>query len=191
MEKQESPLRYSPEMYRSVPREDILKWRLEGSDIIESIEHHLKGEFLLTKIVLIAGVEEAIQVWEPMPEAAFMNEIGAKAVVTTSTMMINKVIFLSDVSEDIIYQTCKDVELALANIIYNNWDPFNVTKRPDPIIHILMDLVFFGLMRAKGGGERAALVQTENIIRNITEGGKPGGWHFPLRHGGVKNEEPK
>jgi hypothetical protein len=170
--------------------DDITKWRLEANDVITNMEHHLKGEFLEKKAENVDGKWIAWEEWVCKEKARFMNDTGAKAVVTTATMIINKVVFLSNISEDDIYAVCKDIEIALARLIYDNWSEFEVTRRPDPIIHILMDLVFTGLMRAKGGGERDSLTRAESIVRSIREGTDGHRKIFPFGGGG-KNEERK
>ena len=189
MANETAPQEFSPEIYPTPLSDDITKWRLQGDDVITTMEHHLKGEFLERNIIDVDGEKMAVEQWVAKPDSRFMNDTGAKAVVTTATMIINKVVFLSNMSEEDIYNICKDIEIALARLIYDNWSEFEVKRRPDPVIHILMDLVFSGLMRAKGGGERDSLTKAENIVRQIREGGEGQRRVFPF--GGGNNEGKK
>ena len=187
IQNRERPQDYTPEIYPSSQSDDVTKWRLGGDDIIENLEHHLKGEFLESEVKDTDEGPIMIQKWISRPDARFMNDTGSKAVIATATAMVNRVVFLSNISEEHVYMICGDVELALSRLIYDNWTDFEVKRRPDPIIHILMDLVFTGLMRAKGGFENNNLTKTEHIMRSYREGEGQGRKLWPFG-GEPKNE---
>lgn len=169
-----------PQIYTQQPRDDSIIWRLEARDIVEQIEHHLKGEFLVDKEITIDDKLEIIQEWTADPAAAVMNDQGVKSVVSLVQILVNKVTFLSNLDDDEIIDVCRDMHLAIARDVYNNWNDYGINKQPGPIINEIMTLVFVGFKRAMGAGERTSLYALENINRNIHEGGSGGGWNIPL-----------
>lgn len=195
MEGQGSRQEFSPEMFPPNARDDFTKWRLQGGDIKESIEHQLRGDFLEKKTKNI-GTEEkpewiVIEEWVSDEHAKIMNESGVRRVSAVSTFMINKATALSSVSEEHILISCRNIEISIGRLIYDNWEDFNVRTNPSSIINILMELIYFHLMRAKGGGERESLTKAETTTRLIREGlqsEQTGGRRGMFPFGGKKNE---
>lgn len=185
--REEPPLEYMPQIYMPKPREDITKWRLEAADVITRIEHHIKGEFLVKKEEHTGEGMLMYEEWESFPQAKIMNETGAKTLITSIEIIVNKVAFLSNISDDDIYELCRHTHHALAREVYDNWDRFDVIRNPGPIITEIMNLIFLGLKRAQGAGEREAIGKAESVIRQIREGSKSGGG-FPFIGKGRSNE---
>lgn len=174
-----------PQIYTQPQRDDVIIWRLEAREIVDRIEHRLKGEYLKTVEVEIDGKSDVIEEWQADPEARLMNDHGVKSLISLVEILVNKVSFLSNLDDDEIIDVCRDMHLAIVREIYNNWDDYDIKKQPGPVVNEIMTLVFVGFKRAMGAGERTSLGSIENVNRTIHEG-NTGGWNIPFigRRGG-------
>jgi len=191
MDGQGAPREFNPEMFPAAMGDDLTRWRLQGEDIREAIEHQLRGDYLEKKTVN-TGTEDApemitIEQWACSEDSRIMNEAGVRRIASVATFMINKATVLSNVNEEEIKESCRNIELALARLMYDNWTRYEVDSNPSSVIYLLMELIYFHLMRAKGGGERESLTKAETTSRLIREGiNQPGGGKsmFPFGRGG-------
>lgn len=181
MDAGQAPLPYMPQIYAPPPLDDFSKWRLETREIIDQIEHRLKGETLVVKEVMIQGEKDVIEQWESNPEDKMMNEQGVRAIITAVETVVNRVAFLSNLTEEEIIDICRETHWDIVKDVYFNWESYQVVKNPLPAINESMTLAFLGFKRAQGAGERDAFNTIENVNRNIQEGGSQGrGWGIPF-----------
>jgi len=169
MESEEDRQEYSPQLYTPEQRSDITKWRLEAQEIIDRIEHHLRGEFRVKEEKKIGDNIVIIEKYKEFENAKKMNPLGAKTIVTWIETMVNKVSFLSSITEEDIIELCKATHLSIAREVYNNWDRFEVRPNPGPFLTQVMNMVYLALKRAQGAGEREALKTTETVLRRVDD----------------------
>jgi len=160
-------------------------YRLETKEIIDRIEHRLKGEYLATETTSIDGQLVEIEKYKTRPESRVLNEFGVRAVVSAIEILLNKITFLSNIDDKEVENICLHIHISIAREIYDNWEEFGVRKNPGPSIVQIMNLIFLGLKRAQGAGERDALKQIHHIIEQIkSSGGNKGGFPFIGQRGG-------
>lgn len=162
---------FHPQTFMPSQTTDSIMWRLEGKDVIERIEHRLKGEFLVKKTAERNGQIIEFEEWESVPGARIMNNTGAKVIVNLMEGMLNKISFLSNLEDDTIITKLRTLQQSVAEEILYNWDVYEVHTYPGPVINEVMELIENGLKRARGAGERDSLTKMESISRLVKEGG--------------------
>lgn len=134
---------------------DFTKWRLETIDIVELLEHDLKGEFF----------NEKKNVWE-VRGTPLLNNDGVSAIVSLVRTSVNKVTFLSNVTLEQIILICQDLNLALVEVLFFEWQVFAVKKEHlDLIVSKVMNFIFMALKKSEGAGERESLYKAESVHR--------------------------
>jgi len=135
------------------------KFRLDTIDIIQTLEHHLRGE--------LEKNGEWVAVGEPV-----MNEEGIKNVITIVSAYVNKVWLLSAPKDEelnkIMWNFSRTMrEELIANYPVNKWEIRSV-----PIAkNLICDLVYGTLLRCRDGGERRTLGETLRSVERIVESG--------------------
>ena len=109
--------RFTPEQYTSISEtqdlsEDFQKYRLNTSEILEELNHRLKGE--------IWNKEQ--EIWEEKG-TALVNETGRKAIMTNLSMVINKNVILSKFDPDTVNLFCLETNsLIREQLIKHQYD---------------------------------------------------------------------
>lgn len=141
--------------------DDFSKWRLQMEDVIEVVEHNLRGE----------KWDNDSKKWVELG-TRIMNEEGVVSISSTLSLFLNKNAFLSNFSEDDVLNLTKNIHKTLCTDLYYNWQRWKFKPEYNIITRKIAILVFMGLKRAQEEGERLALRQSERIVRTFSEGNR-------------------
>lgn len=146
------PQNYS---YSNVPEHqrssDLMKWQLSTFDLIEDLEHDLKGE----------RFDKEKNDWISTG-SKFLNDEGVKAIMSILTARINKNTILSNLNEKEISRIMIDFSRDLIDLFFTNREDYEIKKEHlDLLVRKVVDFVYISLKRAFEEGERSFLKQTE------------------------------
>ena len=150
----------------------LTKWQLWAHDIIETIEHDLRGD----RFVIDREDPEKGE-WKRSEDAdRYMNEMGIRRTIGLSHSILNKNTYLSALREEHIYQFYHNFSVDFSLMIVKNVKNFEIDLTNLWIIHdIVMTPLFTALMRALNAGERQFLSKTERRVERIVEVPQQGG----------------
>ena len=143
----------------SVVDPNFSQWQLTPSDVIELVEHSLRGEIWDSKT----------QSWESKGKQK-MNEIGIQAVIGEVSDRVNKIVIMSNLQEQDVKDILLDLLWDLASEMFLNMKKWDMSFEDlDPIHNMVMVLSEAALKRCLMEGERKRLYEatktTEQIIR--------------------------
>jgi len=137
--------------------EGFQKFRLDTTDIIKEIEHHLRGE--------LEKNGEWVESGEPV-----MNEEGIKNVITIVSGYVNKVWLLSAPRDEELNKIMWNFAGIIRTELLVNYPKDKWEVRSVPIAKTLIcDLVHGTLLRCRDGGERLTLGETLRSVERIVE----------------------
>jgi hypothetical protein len=153
------------------------QWQLSPQDVIEYIEHSLRGEIWDSKE----------KVWKEKGRRK-MNEIGIQAIVGEVNDRVNKIVIMSNLDEDMINGWLWDLGHDLAAEMFSRFYDWEI-QYPDlePIHNMVMILSEAALRRAWLEGERKRLYeQRREVETTVREGGSSQGGFFSFIPGFAK-----
>lgn len=102
--------------YQNV-RDDNIHIQLESNQLLERIEHFLRGDILTTD-------EDGNQFFERQKDLTlvFLNEDGVNSIMLIISSYVDKIHSLSYYSEERIYEICGDLGDELATFIFCNYE---------------------------------------------------------------------
>jgi len=126
------------------PGEDFFKFRIDGSDILEDMEHQLKGESY-----------DPIQKTYVEKFDRWINDDGINKVLhVIYSCGINKNIFLGNLTKDEIMFKCRMLKKKVALLFFKKYKDFEIQKEMrDLLISTIINTVHSGLSRSEGGKE--------------------------------------
>ena len=133
---------------------DLWIYQLDSSDIVNSLDHLLRGEFW----------NRLENKWEGKGEP-LLNEDGIKMMLTVVASHLTKEKILTDIPKDQIFRICRDMRLALINHLTMKWKDYEVRKADmDVILEIVDHYVYTNLSR---GGEGRTLDYFKPTIKRV------------------------
>lgn len=163
------------EQYIPTPMPDnanLTMWSLSSQDILKEIEHDLRGEIF----------NEETEKWELVAEGKpLMNDEGIRSIVSLARTIVNKVAFLSNLSEDMVLQISRDFADDLADLLFNNIEQFEIKRTHlNIIVTKISYIIYVALQRAYEEGERRFLKTAERRIVSVRQdpNEKKGFWIF-------------
>lgn len=138
------------------------RWQLDPRDVMELLEHALKGE------VWIPATDEEDGKWEtPEGVTPMLNEAGVQAILQKISALVNRVIIMSNLDEIAINGWLWDLghELA-AELVSRMWpeNDWEIDFRNLDVIHDMVILLTeASLKRALLDGERKKLYEAQSI----------------------------
>lgn len=146
-----------PPPYAKQP-EELTKWQLDSFQLLDNLRHDLRGD--------IWDFEKAK--WEEDKEDFTVNEYGVKRIISMLRPKIDKIVVLSNFSEEEVYSVVKEFNFVLIRYMLQNFEAFGIKKSDlSMVVNKIMDVIFSAYMRAKGEGERKFLRTTEKRIEHI------------------------
>lgn len=126
----------------ALPNQDFFRFRIDGTDIFEEIQHQLRGE------IWVDGV------WKPQFEA-WMNDDGInKVTYVVYACGINKNTFLGNLSADQINFKCNALKKKLARLFAFDYNRYDIKKSMrDLLITTVMNTIHSALSRCEAGKE--------------------------------------
>lgn len=137
------------------------KWNLNSQDVVEILEHCLRGE------VWDANKKE----WAIRGKSK-MNELGIQALIAEINGRVNKIVIMSNLDEKSVNNWLWDLSHDLASELFLRFSDWGIEySNLDPIHDLIILLSEAALRRAVMDGERKKIYEgqrtQENIIRNI------------------------
>lgn len=154
----------SPQMLQQgyTPSQDFFLFRLDSADIIEEIQHQLKGEVYISN-------DNGGGEWVKKYQRAMTDEGISEVVSMIYACGINKNTILGNLTKDEIYSRCRRVGKALLLYFANEGDRIGVTiKNRNLLIVKIVQMVHSGLSRSEGGREADQLSSAiQKVEHNI------------------------
>lgn len=154
--------------YTRSTNDELTKWMLDMSDLLEEIEYILKGKWR----------NPSTGKWEDRFKP-MINDNGISAIMLTLRMSLSKNPTLSWLDIGEINRMAYETYESLVELLFINHEYFELKEEYMDIIITSIDHAIFSLLkRALGGGERKALGEMthriENVNRQIEERGRAG-----------------
>lgn len=161
------PRQYSPpSTIISKNDENLIRWQLDLTEIMERAEHVLRGD----KLVFINGN----MIWKQpdKEEDQILNNHGIQEVMRILTMYVNRNTILSNYGIDEIHLKVYDFGKELSDLFFMKYEVFgwkdNLEKRKNypMLMREMIDIVHSSYNRALGGKERESLREARQINQN-------------------------
>ncbi len=147
---------------------NLIVWQLELDNILEKIEHLLKGD-----VVKVDG-EGNVSFEKPDDDSLIiLNEYGVQLVMNTVSFYLNRNTILSRYDSTRIYEILFDLGNELADVIYINYEQMGMTTMEKKSRHELLIINILHTLescynRALSGGERDSLRSSRFVTQNAT-----------------------
>lgn len=179
-------------MFTPQQQENMIKWQLEVDNILERIEHVLRGDELT--------YQDGHLIWKRVAkeEDQQLNNYGVTTILRILSTYLNRNTILSNYDEKTINYKVLDFGKELNNLFFMKYEAYGMIgleKRKNyPMMHKeIVDIVHSAYLRALHGGERTSLrearqvTQTENLLPqglviNTGSAGKERGMMNPMRY---------
>ena len=165
MEQQEiqQPYPFPQPMPSNHSTESSLRYQLDVSEILEELEHKLRGE------VLITDLRTNQLVWR-LPDGLppFMNQIGIHSIMTILGVRLTKIFILSDFDEGIIENVCEKLAEDVIDHLLQNWDYYEI--RDDTVASMIVNTVVdavYATMRKGFGRNYLMFLRSTATIQEI------------------------
>ena len=161
----QQPSEAEMELNRSLPMAatqdaNLTMWQLDSSEILEGAEHRLRGEIFGQVVDKDGNIRRA---WYcPVGSRPLMNELGIRQIINLSSNNIDRITFLSNLSEEQILMMTKETHKDLAQLISRNHRLYELDKSNfNIVISMIVFRIFPALMRAWQEWERKHLRTVE------------------------------
>ena len=176
--------------FSSKHNDDIVRWQLELNDILERVDHILKGD--------IPTFKDGNIIWDknPNPENNTLNEYGVRETMKILSLYINRNTILSDYTQTEINFKVFDFGREINNLFFMRYEDFGMDteekrKNYPMIIREIVDIVHSSYKRALFGGERRSIREMINVSQTTNTqmgaGGTPVNPQMPARERGLLN----
>lgn len=182
-------------MFSYNPNDNMIKWQLELNEILERIEHVLRGD----QVKYEGGQTIWVKIEENHPDR-LLNDNGVQEVLRILAMYLNRNTILGNYTDEEVNDKVFDFGDRLNTLFYTKYekiglDTYEKRKSFEMLWGMLVDVVHSAYSRAIGGQERASLrearqlqqmeqVNSPNTI-NVNNGGgavKTRGIFNPMRY---------
>lgn len=167
--------------------ENLVKWQLELDNILERVDHLLRGHILRWK--------HGNFVWtEPTDDKEkIFNDYGVNEILRILSMYLNRNTILSNYDIDQVELKVYDFGLEVGDLILNKYEAMGLNDKNKQmiypmIIRQIIDVVHSCYLRALKGGERESLREARHVTQNMPmAGGSPININNPGRERGMLN----
>ena len=174
----------SQTVFNQAQDNNLIVWQLELDNILERIEHLLKGD------IIKDDGEGNITYEIPEDESlVILNNYGVQLIMNVISFYLNRNTILSNYDDKRINEILFDLGNELADVVYINYEKMGMTSmekksRHEILILNILNTIESAYNRSLGGGERDSLRSARVVTQSITPGG---GTAYPLprkRYGG-------
>ncbi len=152
-------------MFSQQPNENLVKYQLEFNDILERIEHILRGDEI--------SIKDGNVIWKTCKtkEKRLFNDHGVAEIMRLLCMYLTRNTILSDYKDDEIKAKVYDIGVRLNDLIFMNYEVFGLDtqekkKKYFMIVGQIVDIIHSAYNRAKDGGERTSLREARQITQS-------------------------
>lgn len=158
--------------FGKVDDENLVKWQLELDNILERIDHLLRGHKLTT--------QDGNLVWtDPKdPKEAIFNEYGVNEILRILSLYLNRNTILSNFTEEQVELKVYDFGNEVADLILNKYEDMGLTTTDKMvmfpmIVRELIDIIHAAYLRGLKGGERESLREARSVLQSQPIGAQP------------------
>ncbi len=175
-------------MYSNQAQNDnLIIWQLELDNILERIEHLLKGD-------MIKDDGEGNMIYEAPKDISLiiLNDYGVQLIMNVISFYLNRNTILSNYNEDRIYEILFDLGNELTDVIDINYEKMGLSameKKSRCILLIIniLNTIESAYKRSLSGGERDSLRSARVVTQSLTPGGGMPNQIQRKRPGGLLN----
>lgn len=142
------------EILLSPQKEDLMRWQLDSLDIIQDIEHDLRGDVW----------DEKKNEWIVSDDPR-INEKGIRELISFIKLRVNKNVFLTDLSDKEINNIMINFRLDLVDLLYEKYRDYGIRK--ENLSTILNGIDDFVKIAIKRGWEALTLKHLGERVRTI------------------------
>ncbi len=146
--------------------ENLVKWQLELDNILERIDHIIRGH----KLEWINGNF----IWTETKDEKDMifNKYGASEIMRILSMYLNRNTILSNYDVDQVELKVYDFGIEVSDLIMNKYEDMGLDTeekmvRYPMIIRELIDIIHSAYLRALNGEERESLREARTVLQTI------------------------
>lgn len=183
-------------MFTYNPNDNMIKWQLELNEILERIEHVLRGD--------VVKYEGGHSIWIKLDEAhkdRLLNDLGVQEVLRILSMYLNRNTILGNYTDEEVNDKVFDFGDRLNTLFYTKYEKIGLDtaekrKNFEMLWGMLVDVVHSAYTRAIGGQERSSLREarqlqqmeqvnapnTVNVNNNSANGVRQRGLFNPMRY---------
>ena len=131
---------------------DIIKYRLESEDLLDSLEHDLKGEAWINKE------------WKPL-YSPWLNREGISLILSIASRYINRGSYLGNLSTEQINFKCRTLANALNMHMFKYYRLYDVESRTKSrlLIRKVVDMIHLSLSRSQDAFESQEIGKSTNV----------------------------
>jgi hypothetical protein len=151
-----------PMMMQPRQDSDLVKWQIDGSDLLELLEHNLKREYLDRNSDKIRWVKRE-------GEKPMLNSKGVYDILSVLQPRLHKVVSLTNLTEVDVKRMAFEIRRDVIDKLYLNYQTYDVEKSDLTTIVYLVDQLAYSVLRKSfNDGQRRHLSETTNFSRNET-----------------------
>lgn len=171
------PMFMPPQNPPPLPDQDFFKYRIDTNDIIESIEHQLKGEVLTTN-------KDGEQFYVTKFDRWVNDEGINKILHVIYSNGLNKNVFLGNLTHDEIMYKMKSLKKKIALLLFQKYNDFEIKREMRSlVVSTIINQVHSGLSRCEGGREADQLSTATTRLESYAHNEKE-------RQGGIMSHLP-
>ncbi len=164
----------TPQIYNQLNNADpnLIVWQLELDNILERIEHLLKGDILKDD-----GEGNIVYTTPENRDLVVLNEYGVQLIMNIISMYLNRNTILSNYTDVRIFEILYDVGNELADLIYINYEKMGLDTvekkaRSNVLVMSMLHMIESSYNRALGGDEKNSL-RTARVVTQTQPLGNP------------------
>lgn len=150
-------------MFSYNPNDNMIKWQLELNEILERIEHVLRGDQV--------KYEGGHQIWVKLDEDhkdRLLNDNGVQEVLRILSMYLNRNTILGNYTDEEVNDKVFDFGDRLNTLFYTKYEKIGLNtaekrKNFEMLWGMLVDVVHSAYSRAIGGQERSSLREARQL----------------------------
>lgn len=150
-------------MFAYNPNDNMIKWQLELNEILERIEHVLRGD--------VVKYEQGQTIWIKIDEEhkdRLLNDYGVQEVLRILSMYLNRNTILGNYTEEEVNDKVFDFGDRLNTLFYTKYEVIGMNtaikrKNFEMLWGMLVDVVHSAYTRALHGQERASLREARQL----------------------------
>ena len=154
-------------MFNQNQNDNLIVYQLELDNILERIEHLLKGDIIQTD-------EEGNVIYVTPDDTSLiiLNDYGVKLVMNVISIYLNRNTILSSYNEQRIFEILYDLGIELADLIYINFkvmgmDSIEKRSRYPLLVMSILHTIESTYNRALHGGERESLRSARMVTQSV------------------------
>jgi hypothetical protein len=147
-------------MQKQKLQDNMIIWQLDPKEIIDEIEHYLRGE------KLVSNPDTKKREWVAWGNP-LMAEEGIKTIISLLRARLNKVLVLSNLPDDQVRRIALEVRWDIIDLLFMMYKEWQIRKEYlSAIVKFIDHEVYALLRRAFEDGERNKIYTTQQYVKH-------------------------